>query len=424
MYHIVNDATSEVMSYVPEIWQSFHDRFSGSDEFSVADIDGYAQLISEASGAYALPPIDSINNPNIRSYYTQNRVRKEGNYVFGRGAAYYRQYIPELKGNFSAQLDMVEGEIRDAIDTLESSVPSSEAEHLAVLGVEDNLRGNFLATYLSAINVMRDDPLSTNIDTIIRLSEQLRSGYQRALELQYSHMLGLPYDRHELIRAIREEVSVLAEYRQVYSNASIHPKFKSPEIDDPLVIAARANYLCDQYPETDSLVGLTSGGVELSEVARLLYGVRGKLVSSVHYPISVHNGQTMWSKDKTPGGNQTAIDQIIDIESLAGKHVVVCEDNSNSGQTLARVVDRINSYDAASVHFAVVEIDPTRIIMHFVQQKAGAKHHIGEAADRVRPIANYHHPDFRGAVRIVKMVPQDNSMTKLIAQDTANRGII
>lgn len=70
---------------------------------------------------------------------------------------------------------------------------------------------------------------------------------------------------------------------------------------------------------------------------------------------------------------------------------------------------------------SVVEIDPTRVILHHVQQKAGAKHTIGRVAERVRPIANYFHPDFVGTVGVVKILPQDNSFSKIIALDTANR---
>lgn len=70
---------------------------------------------------------------------------------------------------------------------------------------------------------------------------------------------------------------------------------------------------------------------------------------------------------------------------------------------------------------SVVEIDPTRVILHHVQQKAGAKHTIGQVAERVRPIANYFHPDFVGTVGVVKILPQDNSFSKIIALDTANR---
>jgi hypothetical protein len=84
-------------------------------------------------------------------------------------------------------------------------------------------------------------------------------------------------------------------------------------------------------------------------------------------------------------------------------------------------MDRIKSYGAASTHFAVVEIDPTRVILHHVQQKAGAKHNIGQAAERDRPVANYFHPDFVGTVGVVKILPQDNSFSKIIALDTANR---
>ncbi len=83
----------------------------------------------------------------------------------------------------------------------------------------------------------------------------------------------------------------------------------------------------------------------------------------------------------------------------------------------------LGSLNAKNVNFAVIEIDPTRIILHSVQQKSGAKHNIGETAKRVRPIANYFHPDFIGAVDVVKILPGDNGFAKIIAMDTANKSI-
>lgn len=426
LYRMVHQATEEVMNHVPAIWQAFDTQFSGNENaFSVVDLPGYQHATNEANGAYILPDLDTISDPDVRNYYTNNRLRKEGSHTSNRGPSYYRQYIGQLSGDFAGQIDFTETEVEESLRVLENPTMHFDADHIAVLGVEDNLRGNILATYLSMINLLRDGLMGENANHIADMSSGMREAYRCAVELQYSHMLGLEYDRSDLTERIRNSLGLFAEYKSLDVANDVMPKFKTPEVDNPLAIAVRANYLCRQYPEASSLVGVASGGVELAEVARMLYEkVHGKEMKTVHYPISVHNGLTMWSKDKNTVGNQAVIDRMTSLENLAGQNVVVCEDNSNSGQTLERVVNRIKGYGASTVHFAVTEIDPTRIILHHVQQKAGEKHNIGQAAERVRPIANYFHPDFVGAVGVVKILPQDNSFSKIIAQDTANRYII
>ncbi|MEO5691225.1 MAG: phosphoribosyltransferase family protein [Candidatus Saccharimonadales bacterium] len=422
VYRVAHEATAEVMSHVPEIWQSFHERFMEGSGFSFTRLPSYQHMVNEANGSYLLPDMDSISDLAVRDYYTENRTRHEGVHSTNRGAAYYRHYIDQIKHDPAAQLEMIQREVVQALAVLDNPVIANDHDHLAVLGVEDNLRGNVLSAYLSLINIIRDDAEKIKDVRATDLTKALKSLYTDTVELQYCHMLGLVYDRRELLDKIKGKLPTIENYIVVCKSHNIQPKLKNPESDNPLLVAVRANYLCDQYPNTDKLVGLTSGGVELAEVANLLYKKRfGKDVETLHYPISVHNGLTMWSKDKEISTSQSEIDVFVNLDAVEDQHVVICEDNSNSGQTLERTVERVKSYGAKSVHFAVVEIDPTRVILHHVQQKAGAKHNIGHAAKRIRPIANYFHPDFVGAVGVVKILPQDNSFSKIIAMDTANR---
>lgn len=427
VYFMAHQATDEVMSHVPAIWHDFHERFADIEraDFSFVKLSNYQHLINEANGAYLLPDMQDVTDSRARAYYDNNRIRHEGVHTTNRGPVYYRQYIDELKNNPTGQIEMIRSEVVEALAVVESPDIANDYDHLAILGVEDNLRGNLLSLYLSSINTFRDGDLDDYVmSNISDLSKSLLHLYSSAVELQYCHMLGLDYDRQTIVDEIKDGLESINIYQDTCLMHNLSPKMKNPEIDNSLQIAARANYLCQQYPDTDQLIGLTSGGVELAKVSQLLYKrLHSKQTKVLVYPISVHNGLTMWSKDKAPQASQPGIDRITKIETVEDMHVVVCEDNSNSGQTLERATERVKSYGAASVHFAVIEIDPTRIILHHVQQKAGAKHNIGQAAERIRPIANYFHPDFTGAIGVVKILPQDNSFSKIIALDTANQYI-
>lgn len=369
--------------------------------------------------------MQSVTDSKIKAYYNNNRVRHEGVHTTNRGSLYYRQHIDELKNDPMSQISTIRNEISDALTVAGSPVIVSNYDHIATLGVEDNLRGNLLSLYLSSINTFRDENLSNYaMGDIYDISNNLLLMYKNAVELQYCHMLGLDYGRRTIIDNIKDELEAIDLYQDICSKHNLAPKIKNPEIDNPLQIAVRANYLCQQYPDTDQIIGLTSGGVELAQVSQLLYSrLHSKQTKVLVYPISIHNGLTMWSKDRTTQVSQFGIDRVTNIKTVKDRHIVICEDNSNSGQTLERTTEIIKNYGAASVHFAVVEIDPTRIILHHVQQKAGSKHNIGQTAERIRPIANYFHPDFVGTVGVVKILPQDNSFSKIIALDTANQYI-
>lgn len=429
VYQVVHAGADRVMAHVPAIWQNFSDRFTDPvSEFSVTTIPDYHHIFNEASGAIILPEldIDTENGAILHAYFSENRTRDENGHVSSRGPLYYRQYIHELKGDGARQLVFSKREAETALSTLEKISVTSPNEHLAVLGVEDNLRGNLQALYLSAINRWREEGASAlegeDKEIYNALTKKLEDLYERAVVLQYSHMLGIEYDRENLLAAIKEGMDCIDDYSDFCQIRNIEPTFKSPEDDNALLIAARANYLCVQYPETTTLVGLTSGGVELAKVSQLLYRqLYDHDVRTINYPISVHNGLSMWSKDRATPVNQSTIDEVVGLPTVQCENVVICEDNSNSGQTLQRVVNRVSDLGAKKVNFAVVEIDPTRVIMHHVQQKAGRKHAIGEAAEQARPVANYFHPDFIGAVGVVHILPQDQSFTKIIAIDTANR---
>lgn len=275
--------------------------------------------------------------------------------------------------------------------------------------------------YLSTVNAARQDT-QLDLNSLKQLSSKIKHHYELAVELQYSHLLGKEHDKNAILDEICGINDCISEYVDFSEKNNFPLIFKTPEIDSPILIAIRAHELCEQYPQLDMLVGLSSGGVELSTVASLIARHKtGKDIPTIHYPISVHQGLSMWSKDKTVKANQSEVDEFSELEKVSGKFTVVCEDNSNSGQTLDRVMNRLKSNGAAESHFAVIEIYPTRLIMHSVQQKAGAKHNIGQVVERERPIVNYMHPDFVGAISVVKILLSDTGFSKVIAIDTANK---
>lgn len=427
LYEITNDATAKITDEIPKIFSRFHTMLSEQQsDLSLCDITDYRSYIHDATGAVRIPNPEYITDPSIRLYFSQpGRTRTEGNFVFGRGALYYRHMMSNLKDNFEAQTDTVQQEVSDAIKALQNSTkPHTLEEYMPRLAVTDNLRGNMMSILLSVINYIRDNDdfdIDKKLQLLYRDASEL---YSESVALQYANMLGLEHNEQISLAGLENIDNFMASYRSYFTSQDTKPKFKVPESDNQLLIAARAHELLRQYPEAEVYVGVSSGGVELATAAVFLSKILcpEKDMECIYFPVSVHQGTHMWEHDKAEKYFNDHQLSFFSIEKTEGRHAVICEDNSNSGQTIERVHRLLAARGATKVNFAVVEIDPTRMTLHAVQQKAGAKHYIGNSASRKRPLANYAHPDFMGAVDIVRILPSDAAFAKVIAMDTANRG--
>lgn len=425
IYRMATKGVDKIVREIPSIFEDFESTFNISGNRSVLSRPNYRFYFHDATGAILIPNPSSITNCEYKKFYQENRFRAEGDYYFARGPFYYRHFIPELENDIEAQVALVEIEINRAIETLSSTTHNPKPtsyEYLLRLGVMDNLRGNTQSLYLSVLNVFREKSKIINPKYLLDIADKLKKLYEASVKLQYSFLLGMDIDQDKVIEEFDSIDHIMTKYKKVAKTSPHKLKLKNPEIENSLLIAVRANKLIKQYPDVDVLIGLSSGGVELASVSKLLIKkIMDKDIDCIHYPISVHHGLSMWDRDKPHHKMTTDNYDLLGISSVKGKNVVICEDNSSSGQTLTRVKSIIEELGANRTNFAVIEIDPARMLMHRVQQKIGYKHNIGQAIKNERPIANYFYPDFVGAIGVVKVVPADHSINKVIAQDTANK---
>lgn len=416
-----------VVSRIPDIFGRFYHNLASPDRFSVLNLPDHTAYFHDVTGSILIPEPSRISDLAYRDYFRNSRCRFESENCYSRGSAYYRHFVPELSGNRPEQSKLVYSEIRKSLATLSATNSHTEdqVENMLRLAVMDNLRGNVQALYLSSINIFRDSVDVPDGEALMAIGEDLKTLYEHSVELLYSHMFGLPYDNDRLMAGLARAEGILNTYQQYVEQNGYPLKFKNPEIENPIHIAARANELTHQYPDTTLLVGLSSGGVELSTVARLLFKNRlCRDPNVVHYPISTHHGLNMWQADKRQERfNPQYLDAIgLSPDAVAGQKVVICEDNSNSGQTLETTRDIIAEMEPDQVNFAVVEIDPMRAFTHYCQQQLGRTYDIGEVTSRTpRPIANFQHPDFIGAVTVTEIVVGDSGLNKVIAMDTAGK---
>ena len=395
---------------------------------NLADTEAF---FSDATGAISIQDPSRISNNILCSYYSnRNRIRVENakdgtSYFSARGAYYYKNKIPSISKEKQNQI--TEQEVNSALVALKDTdeQPSSNEESVLRLSVMDNLRGHIQTTYLSLINICRDNDNGEQIfhNELKNIAADFKNLYEQSIELQYGFMLGLDIDQPSLLENIQSVFDkVMPQYNEWTKVNHYRLSFKNPEIDNPLSIGKRANELIRQYPSADLLIGLSSGGIELATVSKLLFKHKiSRDVQEENYPVTFHHGSTMWQHSKKQRTSSLASLDLFERNVLANKNVIVCDDNSNSGQTLESMTHLIKDGGSANVNFAVVELDPTRMIMHTTQEKIGAKFNLGDATSKERPIANYFHPDFLGSVGIVKIIPEDKSISKTVAQDTANK---
>jgi len=164
--------------------------------------------------------------------------------------------------------------------------------------------------------------------------------------------------------------------------------FKSQELDQPLTILAASLLSVEDHPETELLYALPAGGTQHGMATQLLYELKypGRQAPELHYlPISTHSAKT----DTLNGRVSPTVEKIVKQSDPTGKHVLICEDNSNTGTTLSLATDMLEASFPASCHVSMVELDPRRLE---VKNRHPAP---------VTTITNYLHPDFTTAVGIV-----------------------
>ena len=438
---ISTSGTSEVLSHLPRIINSFENSYAGnvpsifSINRGVIDdqlmLGNYGAFFHDTLGSIRLPDTGSLPEA-FADYFTDSRIfRQSTGETYARGRNYYshllerntppQQTIDEQKDEFNVRILISRREISEALKVLSDSgrknSPTPE-EFLARLAVLDNLRGQIQKIYLSTINIFNQDTFSENDDLaeLKDLNERLMTHYDSAVEMMYCHMLGLDYDEAECMERLRDIGKTFDMFMRLYSSDPRKYSFrlKSPEIENPLEIAMRANELCSQYPEADVLIGLASGGVELAHVSQLLFKKKySKDIPVIDYPLSLHhNAGSHYGKAFERSCD--VADEFCRIRLVNEKTTIICEDNSNSGRTIKEAASKALAAGAREIHFALIHIDPWRMIAQDAQTELDNKYNSRKMPHPT--LANYFHPDFVGTIGVVPIELNDRGITKEVAK--------
>ncbi len=175
--------------------------------------------------------------------------------------------------------------------------------------------------------------------------------------MYYQAMLGMNFDNGN--QDLRNITNKLLQYM----NENIDPgevhRFILPEATNPLSIMLGASETALRNPDTETIIGIQSGGIEAAVVLQMAYETyySSNKPSLIFAPISVHskNYEAM-----TP-------EQVLSIllphkELISERNVVLVDDNTNTGTTLELTNFALQKLHGKSNSAFIVELDPERIL--------------------------------------------------------------
>lgn len=230
-------------------------------------------------------------------------------------------------------------------------------------------------------------PMRTDYFEEDELSPIDRAGEAARLLTRSFYLDILGHDVSTIEAGVNEAQAILEE-SEVESaiHAANKKHFKMQELDQPLTILASSLLAVEQYPETDIVYALPAGGTQHGMVTQLLHELRYGTEPQLEYlPISTHST----GKQALSGDISGSVDVVVQRSNPHAKNVLICEDNSNTGTTLALATDVVAASSPTSLHVSIVEFDPRRL-------EVKNRH-----PEPITNIANFHHPDFTTGVGIV-----------------------
>lgn len=151
--------------------------------------------------------------------------------------------------------------------------------------------------------------------------------------------------------------------------------FKYSELDDPVVILKAAYSFLKEDADVDIIIGIESGGTELCFVTKLLYRllgnsgfVRTELVALSRYTLQ---RSSLFSGKTTPG---EIIDAQVSRLALAGKKILVVDDNSNTGESAQLMFEALQKVHTQDARIRVAEFDMHRSMFKHLNWRKKPNH--------------------------------------------------
>lgn len=287
-----------------------------------------------------------------------------------RGAKYY--LFSDTTLIKTEALDCLDREFKSLIDSLTILSGHTASIHQK-LAYADYVKNILLVTYHALCFQERFGYELTAKDS--RLKRELSQAIEAYINLYYSLLLMQPTDEKGATCSLEK---VAEDWSKIIGSFRTNDLFerewlKYPELDDPIVIANAAVSFVLESSTTDIIIGIESGGTELSYVTKMMYGLihssapRVLLVPVSRYTLqqsALYSGCDSFlpSLEKNIGS------------TIKDKLVLIVDDNANTGLSISAIADYAAQNGARSVLARVAEFDLHRSIFKHTQWNNPPEH--------------------------------------------------
>lgn len=347
---------------------------------------------------------DQIENRALGLFFSSPRhtVYRAGNHET-RGPAYYvgrDNLLTPLE-----KLESMEVDMRRALAVINTVQRDSlnKTDYLYYLGALDYLKNHAIALYQVVTHAERKGVLDSDTKYSrakafsLALSQfGVRSYFQHALGYGVGDNRGL-----ELYPTLLNETFDYLRSPEFAPKLAEPGRFKLQECDHPAVIGLNAHENARKFVGAEVIVALPLGGLQPGLATQFAFSLlHNREPALITAPLSLHSGQ----ETSTGHISNEALTEILLKYNVAGKSVLVTEDNSNTGNTISAITRALYAAGAREVHVSLAELDITRI----------------KLKQNLQPpfphIANLDHPDFSTAVRTVAIREDSRVPGKIGAQ--------
>jgi hypothetical protein len=303
-----------------------------------------------------------FNNKYLKEYYSKLTLNPyDSGLCETRSGEYYSHLYVNLDDISKYQI--IKENLLDSMKILLEIDKKSldDNDYLAYLGLLDHIRNYALIIF--EVFIMPEKALLEISDSrYYQNREYLIQFVKHTIESFYLALLGKE-NKNELLYIQQNHKSALEIMDSILSRIDFS-KCRIREVDHPLILLCHAYRTIQHNITIEALIGLPSGGTEVPFIINLikkLYFDSNENVKIYLIPYS----RNVLSHRLTV--DNSVLDNVKDLKKNA--HILITEDNSNTGQTLYDVISLLKGSGYKNVRFSLIEWDPIRVIAKIKSKK-------------------------------------------------------
>lgn len=316
-------------------------------------------VFDQKTGAVNISSAQLAVSP-LGEFFSPLRTRRQGGFTQLRGLTYYVS-LDFSKTTPEKKLEVMANDVKEGLAFVDSvdRRQLSSTDYLLYLGILDHVKAHTLTAFHALTFYERTGviPDGDNYMDVRTKAQKLMSTATRAY---HQAILGHPFDPEFNSQDINNSVETTADYIAKCGHCVEH--FTYREVTNPVVILLGAHEAARKKSCPDLVIGIPSGGTEVAVATHLMYEklYPNRNAPDIGFvPLSFHyRGQ---------GGIDLSqlTEMLRQSTVIAGRRVLIVDDNSNTGSTLQTMAKAAIGAGASDVAVHIAEIDPARIMVKY-----------------------------------------------------------